>query len=75
MLFQVISVGPLPAKLAFGGQIHMIIQGVGNPRQVCNAQRAISEGYVEINEPACRLETNVGNNKATVRESVISNPD
>lgn len=75
VLFQVTSVGPLPIKLAPGGQIHMIVQGVGNQTQICNAQKAISEGYVEIKAPACRRETNVGNNKATVSESVISNPD
>jgi hypothetical protein len=75
VLFQVTSVGPVAIKLAPGGQIHMIVQSVGSQTQICNAQKAISEGYVEIKEPACRRETNVGNNKATVGESVISNPD
>jgi hypothetical protein len=75
VLFQVSSVGPLPATLAPGGEIHMLVQSVGSQTNICNGQRAISEGYVEINEPACRRETNLRNNKATVSSAAISNPN
>ncbi|MDQ2855620.1 MAG: hypothetical protein M3R68_04770 [Acidobacteriota bacterium] len=75
VLFQVTGVGPLPATLAPGGEIHMLVQSVGSQTNICNGQRAISEGYVEINEPACQRETHVSNNKATVSSTVISYPN
>jgi hypothetical protein len=70
VLFQVTSVGPKPLKLAPGASFHMVLQNA-----TCNGQKAIDQGYVEVNEPACRGETNKANNKATRVEGITYNPN
>ena len=74
VLFQVTSVGPMPASIAPGAELHVIVQATGTAANVCLGQQAIANGYFEINQPVCGTETVVNNNKATRVLGTTYNP-